>query len=131
MAINPSAFDNVKVLRIPVASPQKLFEVTGEALVEFSTDSQDSADFVRDDLVFVVPREDGGEALNVGHLVDSAVDAFVATAQSNVGWGVDTAESVVNPDDPDGKTVQVTARVALAGEGVIERIGFRVSILAF
>ena len=130
MPINPSSFDNLEVLQIPVASRQRLLEVAGVAVVDFSTDS---TEFVRDDLVFVVPKEhedtpveSGGQPLNVGRFVDSVVNVFIATAFSTIGWGVDRADSVT----ADGKTVKVTTRLAIA-EGTIERVGFRVSILAF
>jgi hypothetical protein len=131
MPIALTSFANVKALRTPVATPQRLLEVSRVAVVDLEIESET---FVKEDLVFVVlqegedkPVEDGGQPLNVGHVLDSVVDVFLATAKSTIGWGVDTADS---SGTADGENVQVTAKVALAN-GTIERIGFRVSILAF
>ena len=133
MAITPSSFDNVEVLQVGVNGPgaaKTLYIVCGVAVINFKGGS---TDWTRDDVVFAVPSEGGGNPppLNVGNFEDSTVIAFPATVTSSagnaVGWGVDSADTITTGPG----RVQLTARVAVNNTiGTIIRMGFQVNILA-
>ena len=52
MAITPSSFDNVEVLRVPVEAGKTLYIVCGVAVINFKGTS---TDWTRQDVVFDVP----------------------------------------------------------------------------
>jgi hypothetical protein len=128
MAI-PSSFDNVEVLQVPLGAGKKLYIVCGVAVINFKGSS---TDWTREDIVFDVPSEGGGNPppLNVGNFDDSVVIAFPATVTSSagdaVGWGVDSVDTITTGPG----RVQVTAKVAVNNKiGTILRLGFQVNIL--
>src|SRR5262245_46395342 len=108
----PVSFDNVEVLRVPIAAGRTLFLVCGVAVINFQGTS---TDWTREDIVFDVPSEGNGHPppLNVGNFQDSTVIAFPATFTSSagdaVGWGVDSADTITT----GAGRVQLTAKVAV------------------
>ena len=128
MSYQPVSFDNAEVLRVPVGN-QVLYQACGVAVINFSATGND---WHRDDLTFLVPEEGGGSPLNVGNFADSTVMLTLATIESNdgsaeVGWGVDTADSVFAGNN----NVQVTARTVVKGDGRVNilRVAYQVNIL--
>jgi hypothetical protein len=139
MSISPVSFDNVEWLQVSVNGPgdaNTLFIVSGVAIINFSGFNH-SDDWNRDNCIFTVPFNPQGEPLIVEQFRRSVASAFPATifnpGDETHGWGIDTVSSGVGPvHELTGDTVQVTARVVVAGEGpaVMLRMGFHVSILA-
>jgi hypothetical protein len=129
MPYQPVSFDNAEVLRVPLANGQILYLCNGVAVVNFGATG---TDWRRDDLTFLVPEEGGASPLNVGTFHDSTVIVTPATIESNdgsgeVGWGVDTADSVFAGNNH----VQVTARTVVKGDGRVNilRVAYQVNIL--
>jgi hypothetical protein len=124
-----SSFDNVEVLRVPIAAGRTLYLVCGVAVINFQgTDP----DWTREDIVFDVPSEGSGNPppLNIGNFQDSTVIAFPATfttsAGDSVGWGIDSVDTITTGPG----RVQVTATAAVNNTvGEIIRMGFQVNIL--
>jgi hypothetical protein len=130
MAVSVSSFDNPEVMQVPQGGGQTLFFCSGVALVNY-TGSGD--DWRRDDLVFTVPSEGSGNPppLPIPNFADSVVTVVPATIQNDdpddrVGWGIDTADSIL---DGNGN-IQVTARIVAKGEGAtVLRVAYHVVIL--
>lgn len=130
MTLAPIAFDNVEVLNVVVGGGE-LVIVSGVALVNFSANDDD---FVRDQVVFLLPKEGNTSPadppLVIRDFADSVVIVFPASAQSTggdiVGWAVDNADTVAN-----GNNVQLTASLAVRGYNTtLFRIGFQASVLS-
>jgi hypothetical protein len=119
MTVAVMSFDNPEVMQVPQAGGQSLFFCSGVALVSYQGSGDD---WHRDDLVFTVPSEQAGTGnpppLPIPSFADSVVTVVPATIQNDdpddpVGWGIDTADSVL---DANGN-IQVTARIVAKGEG--------------
>jgi hypothetical protein len=128
MSYQPAGFDNAEVMRVPLADGQILYVCNGVAVVNFAATGNN---WNRQDLTFLVPEEGAASALNVGNFADSTVMLTLATIESNdgsdnVGWGVDTADTVV-----EGNNVRVTARTVVKGTGAVNilRVAYQVNIL--
>jgi hypothetical protein len=128
MSYQPAGFDNAEVMRVPLADGQILYVCNGVAVVNFAATGNN---WNRQDLTFLVPEEGAASALNVGNFADSTVMLTLATIESNdgsdnVGWGVDSADTVV-----EGNNVRVTARTVVKGTGavIILRVAYQVNIL--
>jgi hypothetical protein len=127
-----TSFDNPEVMQVPQAAGQTLFFCSGVALVNYTGNSDD---FRRDDLVFVVPNEQPGignpPPLPIPNFVDSVVTVVPATIQNDdpddrVGWGIDTADSVIDANN----NIQVTARIVVKGDGAtVLRVAYHAVIL--
>jgi hypothetical protein len=129
MTYQPAGFDNAEVMRVPLAGGQILYVCNGVAVVNFGATGNN---WRRDDLTFLVPEEGAGSALNVGNFADSTVMLTLATIESNdgsdnVGWGVDTADTVLDGNN----NVRVTARTVVKGTGAVNilRVAYQVNIL--
>ena len=129
MTLAPLAFDNVEVLTVAVGGGE-MFIVSGVAIVNFSANDDD---FVRDQVVFLLPKEGStspaAPPLVIKDFADSVVSVFPASAQSTggdiVGWAVDNADTIAI-----GDKVQLTASLAVRGYNTtLFRIGFQVSVL--
>jgi hypothetical protein len=127
-----TSFDNPEVMPVPQAAGQTLFFCSGVALVDYHGNS---GQFRRDDLVFTVPSEAPGVGnpppLPIPNFVDSVVTVVPATIQNTdpgnpVGWGIDTADSVL---DGNGN-IEVTARIVAKGVGAtVFRVAYHAVIL--
>jgi len=134
MAISVVGFENVQVLRVGVSGPEHantLFLVCGVVLVNYHGPLND---FNRDSVTFLVPEENetdpDGDALNIGHFVESSTIAFpvaiVASTQRPVGWAVDSVDTIAV-----GNNFQLTAKLAALNPGsTIMRVGFQANILS-
>jgi hypothetical protein len=129
MTLAPLEFVNVEVLTVSVGGGD-MYIVSGVAIVNFSANDDD---FVRDDVVFLLPKEASTSPtdppLVIKDFADSVVSVFPAAAQSTggdiVGWAVDTADTIAIGDN-----VQLTARLAVRGYNTtLFRIGFQVNVL--
>ena len=126
-----TSFDNPEVMQVPQGGGQTLFFCSGVALVNYTGNGDD---WRRDDLVFTVPSEQPSISnpppLQIPNFVDSVVTVVPATIQNEdpddtVGWGIDTADSVLN-----GNNIQVTARIVVKEEGAtVLRVAYHAVIL--
>ena len=131
MAVAVTSFDNPEVMQVPQGGGHTLFFCSGVALVNYTGNGDD---WRRDDLVFTVPSEAPGignpPPLAIPSFVDSVVTVVPATIQNEdpddtVGWGIDTADSVLN-----GNNIQVTARIVVKEEGAtVLRVAYHAVIL--
>jgi len=132
MTVAVTSFDNPEVMQVPQASGQTLFFCSGVALVNYTSNGDV---WQRDDLVFTVPSEQPGignpPPLPIPNFADSVVTVVPATvrtkdADDRAGWGIDNADSIL---DGNGN-IQVTARLAVKGEGAAElRVAYHAVIL--
>ena len=130
MAVSVSSFDNPEVMQVPQGGGHTLFFCSGVALVNYTGTGDD---WRRDDLVFTVPSEGGGNPppLPIPNFDDSVVTVVPATIQNDdpddpVGWGIDSADSIL---DGNGN-IQVTARIVARGEGAtVLRVAYHAVIL--
>ena len=126
-----TSFDNPEVMQVPQGGGHTLFFCSGVALVNYTGNGDD---WWRNDLVFTVPSEQPGignpPPLAIPSFVDSVVTVVPATIQNEdpddtVGWGIDTADSVLN-----GNNIQVTARIVVKEEGAtVLRVAYHAVIL--
>lgn len=127
-------FDNVKVLQVGVTGAEqanRLFIVTGVAIIDFRPAQQPGNDYTREELSFHVPDQ-SGNPLSVGFVVDAAAIAFPATIESTgseaFGFGVDNAFAI--PDGGDKVTLFARVVAKIGPNTNLIRVGFQVSILA-
>ena len=129
MTVAVASFDNPEVMQVPQGGGLTLFVCTGVALTNYAGNS---GGWRRDDLVFLVPEESAGgnpPALTIPNFHDSVVTVTPATFENNnvadVGWGIDSADSIVV-----GNNIQVTARIVVKGNGAqLLRVAYHVLIL--
>ena len=132
MTVAVTSFDNPEVMQVPLPSGQTLFFCSGVALVNYTSNGDV---WQRDDLVFTVPSEQPSignpPPLPIPIFVDPVVTVVPATirtkdADDKAGWGIDNADSIL---DGNGN-IQVTARLAVKGEGAAElRVAYHAVIL--
>jgi len=132
MVVAVTSFDNPEVMQVPQGGGQTLFFCSGVALVNYTGTGEN---WRKDDLVFTVPSEQPGISnpppLPIPNFVDSVVTVVPATIQNNdadeeVGWGIDSADSVIDGNN----NIQVTARIVVKEESAtVLRVAYHAVIL--